>query len=153
MMINHHVRIKPNAHMVNSDLCHGYPENFQFGQTSFADTEEATSILRHIFTRFDVSRQRRPVIFLGHAVHNDVAIIQERFSLDPASLRVVVATINTQVLAIEAGLAAPGRKIKLRDLLAKFDIVEAYLHNAGNDIVCTMIVALLMEYIASLTKR
>ncbi|KAF1850064.1 uncharacterized protein K460DRAFT_350171 [Cucurbitaria berberidis CBS 394.84] len=149
MIVNHHVRIKPNAHMVNSELCHGYPEKYQFGKTTFVSTEEAASMLRHLFTRFNSFGQRRPVIFLGHAVDNDTKMIKERFGFDIDSLDVVVATLDTQILAVEAGLATPGRKMRLCDMLAKFNVVEAYLHNAGNDIVCTMIGALLMVYPSS----
>ena len=145
MMVNHHVRIKPNAHIVNSELCHGYPEDFQFGKSTFVSVEEAQSMLRHLFTRFDVVGQRRPVIFLGHAVDNDAKMMKERFGFDIESLGVVVATVDTQALAVEVSFTARGRKIRLRDVVEEFVMSEKYLHNAGNDIVCTMMCAMLMQ--------
>lgn len=145
-LVTHHVRIKPNAHMVNSELCSGHPDKFQFGKTTFSDIEEAKEILRDSFTRFDYRGQLLPVIFVGHAVDNDTKMIKARFGLDLEELGVIVATVDTQTLAVEAGLVAEGRKIRLSDLLGKFDITEKYLHNAGNDIVCTAIAALLMGF-------
>tara|TARA_R110002003_G_scaffold62_16_gene5693 strand:+ start:43541 stop:44650 length:1110 start_codon:yes stop_codon:yes gene_type:complete len=142
--INYHARIKSTAHMVNSDFCAGYPEEFQFGKTTFVDMEEAKNMLRHSFIRFDVRGRPRPIIFVGHAVENDVKMIKQRFGLDIFSLGVVVATIDTQVLAAENGLVSGPKKLKLSQLLAKFRITEPYLHNGGNDIFCTMIAALLI---------
>ena len=144
-MVTHHVRIKKNAHLINSQLCQGYPEKFQFGTTSFADMEQAKKMLRNSFIRYDVRGNLRPVILIGHAVDNDVQMIKERFDLDIDQLGVVVATVDTQELAIEANLCHPSRKIRLAKLLEKFGITEKYLHNAGNDIVCTMLIALVMQ--------
>ena len=144
-MVTQHVRIKPNAHLMNSELCRGFPDNFEFGKTSFVDMEQAKEMLRCSFLRFDNHGRPRPVIFIGHAVDNDAKIIKERFGLDIEALGVVVATIDTQVLAAGTGLAHGPRKIKLCDLLAKYNICELYLHNGGNDIVCTMVAAFLMS--------
>ncbi|KAH7069944.1 hypothetical protein BKA63DRAFT_420863 [Paraphoma chrysanthemicola] len=141
--INHHVRIKSTAHMVNSDFCAGFPEKFQFGKTTFVDIDEAKDMLRHSFLRFDARGQPRPTIFVGHAVQNDVKMIKERFGLDIAALGAVVGTIDTQVLAVENCICPVGKKSKLSQLLQKFYINEPYLHNGGNDVVCTMITTLL----------
>lgn len=143
-MENHHVRIKPHAHLINKDLCKGYPEAFQFGWTTFVHVDEARAMLHDIFTRRDEFGNLRPVIFVGHAIDNDYEIIKSRFGLDLQQLGTIVATIDTQVLAVEHGLIEPSRKMRLSNLLAKYNIEEPYLHNAGNDIVCTMIAAFLM---------
>jgi hypothetical protein len=143
-MVTHHVRIKENAHLINWELCRGYPAKFQFGATSFADMEQTRKVLRDAFIRYDTHGHLRPVIFVGHAVDNDVKMIKERFDLDIERLGVVVATVDTQVLADEAELTE--RKVRLTDLLGKFEIEEKYLHNAGNDIVCTMVAALVMQF-------
>lgn len=141
---NHHVRVKANAHLINGEMCAGHPEDFQFGKTSFVDMNEAKETLASSFIHIDGLGRPRPVIFLGHAVDNDTKTIEDRFGLDIDKLGVVVATVDTQSIAQETRLAATGRPIGLGSLLAKFDIVENYLHNAGNDIVCTMVAALLM---------
>jgi hypothetical protein len=143
-MENHHVRIKPHAHLTNKDLCKGCPESFEFGSTTFVGVSEAKDMLRDIFTRRDEYGNLRPVIFMGHAVDNDYEIIKARFGLDLEEVGTIVATLDTQVLAVEHGLINPSRKMRLSNLLAAYDIEEQYLHNAGNDIVCTMIAAFLM---------
>ncbi|KAI4941349.1 hypothetical protein J4E91_010794 [Alternaria rosae] len=143
-MENYHVRIKPHAHLTNKDLCEGHPDAFQFGSTTFVSVNEAKEMLRNLFTRRDVYGNLRPVIFVGHAVSNDYEAIKSRFGLDLEELGTIVATIDTQVLAVEHGLVNPSRRIRLAHLLSGYDIEEPYLHNAGNDIVCTMIAAFLM---------
>jgi len=148
-MVNYHVCIKDNIHMVNSELCPGYPDKFQFGSTTFVSMKEAQTLLRHAFLRYDASGRPRPIIFVGHAVDNDIEIIKDRFDFDIQALGVVVATIDTQILAAESGHVSRKLRISLRDLLCRYDIDEEFLHNAGNDTVCTMIAAVLMAYQSS----
>ena len=38
-MMNFPVRIKPNAHLICSELCAGNPDKFQFSKTSFVEVE------------------------------------------------------------------------------------------------------------------
>ncbi|KNG50981.1 qde-2-interacting protein [Stemphylium lycopersici] len=143
-MENHHVRIKPHAHLTNRDLCPSHPDAFQFGSTSFASISSARAMLEDVFTRRDSAGSLRPVIFLGHAVDNDAQAIKERFGIDMEDLGSVVATLDTQVLAVEAGIAARGRKMGLSHLLEWFGLEERFLHNAGNDVVATLVAALLI---------
>ncbi|KAF1912197.1 hypothetical protein BDU57DRAFT_459517 [Ampelomyces quisqualis] len=143
-MLNLHVRIRPNAHLVNSELCPGNPDEFQFGKTSFVDVDQARGLLRDAFVQFSEHGEPRPIIFVGHAVDNDIAVIKQRFGFDIEALGVIVATIDTQVLAVESGLIAKAKKIRLCNLIGKYGIWERYLHNAGNDTVCTMVAAILM---------
>ncbi|EAT80094.2 hypothetical protein HBI56_057800 [Parastagonospora nodorum] len=145
-IINYHVCIKDNIHMVNSELCPGYPDKFQFGTTTFVSVKEAQTLLRQAFLKYDANGQPRPIVFVGHAVDNDIEIIKDRFDFDIHALNVVVATIDTQVLAAESGHVNGKWKISLRDLLCRYDIDEEFLHNAGNDTVCTMIIAVLMAF-------
>jgi hypothetical protein len=100
-MVTQHVRIKTNAHMVNQDLCEGHPDNFQFGRTSFVNIEQAKQMLRCSFLHFDKRGRLRPVIFVGHALNNDVKLLRERFGFDVEAIGVVVATIDTQLLDLE----------------------------------------------------
>jgi hypothetical protein len=144
-MVTQHVRIKENAHLINSELCPGCPEKFRFGTTSFADMEQAKTTLLDSFIRYDARGNLRPVTLIGHAVDNDVQMIKERFHLDIEQLGVVVAMVDTQVLAVEANLIQPSRKIRWTNLLVKFTITEKYLHNAGNAIMCMMVAALAMQ--------
>jgi hypothetical protein len=145
-MMNYHVRIKCNSHMVNSELCEGHPDKFQFGETTFMPMPEARSLLQYAFSRYDSVGRPRPVVFVGHAVANDIRIIKHRLGFDIDALGLVVTTIDTQVMATENGLAEHPHKIGLAALMGKYGIKEPYLHNAGNDTVCTMIAAILMAY-------
>jgi hypothetical protein len=145
-LLNFHVRIKPNAHLVNSELCPGYPHAFQFGRTSFVDVVQARELLKYAFYHMNEKRKLCPIVLVGHAVDNDVQILKDAFDFDVEDLGVVVATLDTQVMARELGLAEPGRKIRLSGLLAKYGISEPFLHNAGNNTVATMIAAMLMAY-------
>ncbi|KAF5853944.1 hypothetical protein GGP41_006692 [Bipolaris sorokiniana] len=142
----HHVRIKPHAHLVNKDFCSGYPENFQFGSTTFASIPTAQEMLRSIFLRHDEHAFPRPIIFIGHAVDNDYEVLKQRFGIDVLSLGIIVSTLDTQTIAIEQSLSPMNRQISLKNLLAHYGIQEQYLHNAGNDIVTTLITALLMTH-------
>jgi hypothetical protein len=143
-MVNHHVRIRPNAHLVNGEKCLGYPDNFQFGKTSFVSAAEAKQLLTKAFTHLDSAGNKRPVIFCGHAVDNDAQMMKEKFDFDIDGLQVVIATIDSQAIAIEAGLFDAVRLPNLKNLLAKYEISEPYLHNAGNDIVCSIMAALIV---------
>ncbi|KAH7381162.1 hypothetical protein DE146DRAFT_728783 [Phaeosphaeria sp. MPI-PUGE-AT-0046c] len=143
-MLHFHVRIMENAHLVNSELCPGHPEKFQFGQTTFAKQSEVKALLEYAFSQTDKRGQRLPVIFVGHAVDNDIQVIKEHFGFDIDAQGVLVATIDTQEMAREVRFVNPPAKMRLSHLMSKFCIVENYLHNAGNDVVCTMIAAVLM---------
>jgi hypothetical protein len=144
-MVTQHVRIKDNAHLVNNDFCEGHPNKFEFGKTSFVTIQEARTMLKHSFERSDKNNKPRPVIFVGHAVDNDIEIIKERFGFEIEALGVVVATIYTQVLSREIGIAPPPGKPKLKDLLRAYGINEWHLHNAGNDAACTIVATILMS--------
>jgi hypothetical protein len=145
-LLNFHVRIKPNAHLVNSELCEGHPEAFQFGRTSFVNVVQARDLLRYAFARTDAAGNPRPIIFIGHAVSNDIETLATHFGFEIGALGNVVTTLDTQVMARELSLAEAGRKMRLSNLLWTFGITEKYLHNAGNDTVTTMIAAMLMAY-------
>ncbi|KAF1828746.1 hypothetical protein BDW02DRAFT_643281 [Decorospora gaudefroyi] len=142
---NHYVRIKPHAHLINGDNCSGHPTRFQFGHTSFLSIAAAKTMLESEFSRTDAQGRLRPIIFMGHAVSNDYEVIKSRFGIDLQALGSIVATIDTQVLFSEA-VAGRSPPISLKNLLARYEIVEPYLHNAGNDVVCTLVAALLVVF-------
>ena len=135
-----HARIKENAHMVNGKLCDGYPEDFQFGKTGFVSMTEGQDLLRFNFQPYDKNGKLRPVIFLGHAVDNDIEALKQKMSIDISEMGNIVMTLDTQVMAQELNMGG-GRKLGLKDILAQYNIEEKYLHNAGNDVVYTMIAA------------
>ncbi|ORY10116.1 hypothetical protein BCR34DRAFT_602335 [Clohesyomyces aquaticus] len=144
-----HFRLKKTAHMVNTHLCKSRPDKFQYGTTKFVSQLDATHLLFDAFTHRRPDGTNRPVVFVGHAVENDLKVLKQHFSLDLEQLDVVVATLDTQVLAREAGIPSSGPVIGLMQLLAHFQIHEMYLHTAGNDIASTMIAAFLTATLKS----
>jgi hypothetical protein len=136
-MQTYHLRISETAHMINTEYCPGRPDKFLFGSSEFVFKESVAKKLKyHFWPEGD-----RPVIFLGHAVENDIEVIKEHFGIDLNAHGNIVATLDTQVMAQEAGIGRPGQLIKLRDLLKHFGIKGQWLHNGGNDIAYTMIAA------------
>lgn len=144
----YHARIKENAHMVNTKLCPGRPDMFHFGETRFVSFDEARDLLLQTFTYQKANGNgNRPIIFVGHSVSNDVQMMKDQFDVDLNALGVIVATIDTQVLAQEVNVRRdekPDALISLRDLLGVFMIFEEFLHTAGNDVAFTQIAAFLM---------
>ena len=138
-----HVRIMENAHMINSRRLPGHPEKFQFGKTMFVTMSEARRLLIDMFVQANSIGFARPVIFVGHAVENDIEMMKEQFNIDLDGLATVAATIDTQILPREVGIVHSDVKIGLGALLDYFKVNEPFLHNAGNDIACTMIAAFL----------
>ncbi|KAF2117089.1 hypothetical protein BDV96DRAFT_469504, partial [Lophiotrema nucula] len=138
-----HARIKENAHMLNTELCPGRPDIFHFGTTKFVTTEEARQLLFESFTWREEDGSLRPVIFIGHGVDNDLEQLKQHFGIDVAAMGCVKSTIDTQVMAIEAGIRSAGPLISLESLLSGFGIREEYLHTAGNDVGYAIIAGLL----------
>lgn len=139
-MIAAHFRIKENAHMINGDLCPGRPDQFQFGTTKFLALKEASDMLADVLNRHDEGEPRL-ILLLGHDVGNDVRMLEKHFNVDWDATGEVLL-IDTQNIAVDTGYASPGERIGLSRLIGKFGIEEEYLHNAGNDIVCTSMAAL-----------
>ncbi|KAF2250390.1 hypothetical protein BU26DRAFT_387166, partial [Trematosphaeria pertusa] len=140
----HHARIMKNAHMVNGKKCAGHPDRFEFGATKFVTMEEARRLLLDSFSHSRGDGSLRPVIFIGHAVDNDVDSMKEHLGVDLNELGVIATALDTQAMATELGLVPESRLLSLKDLLAEFAIQEEYLHTAGNDIALTTIAAFLL---------
>lgn len=137
-----HMRIIENAHLVNGEKCPGHPEKFGFGMTGFVDRGRARLALECAFQQLNELGQLCPIVFIGHAVDNDVQFMKEQLGVDLNSLGVLVMTLDTQVMAMELGMSK--NAMSLKNILAQYSVQEQYLHNAGNDIAQTMIAATLM---------
>jgi hypothetical protein len=59
-----------------------------------------------------------------HAIDNDIKVIKDRFGFDIEALGVVVAILDTQVLATESGHVNGYERIRLGDLMCRYDINE-----------------------------
>jgi hypothetical protein len=101
-----HIRLQETAHQVNTQLCPGRPDKFAFGETRFVRREEVRDVLQNAFLYpiDEYGSGYRPVVFLGHAVTNDIEILKKHFGIDLNELGTIVSTLDTQILAQEAKL-------------------------------------------------
>lgn len=152
-----HYRVIEFAHLSNSFKGCGDPEGFQFGTTEYVGRFTVPDLLTATFQRYLPHGRFRPVIFLGHAIANDFAHLQNATGVDLMSYGTIVSILDTQTLALEAGISnGRGLQIGLKDLLKHFHLPprdprpcaalneDLNLHTAGNDAAYTLIAAVLV---------
>jgi hypothetical protein len=140
----HHVRIQENAHMINKKYCPGHPNDFEFGTTRFMTKAVAAQAFLEIFSPRYADGTLKPVIFLGHAVRGDAEQLKRLLGVDMDTITNKTVTLDTQILAREAGLAAPKEQMGLSTMMDHFGVETAFLHNAGNDVAYTAVAAFLI---------
>ncbi|ORY10103.1 hypothetical protein BCR34DRAFT_486213 [Clohesyomyces aquaticus] len=146
----YHFRLKENAHAVNRKFCPGDPESNRFGTTRFVTAQEAKQMLTESFQwaidPADPGRGPCPVVFLGHAIGNDLDMLWNSIGFSAHQLGTIVKTIDTQDLAKEAGIwsGRPGNQIGLRNLCGSLGFSARDQHTAGNDTAYTIIAAILV---------
>ncbi|KAF2029884.1 hypothetical protein EK21DRAFT_112559 [Setomelanomma holmii] len=137
-----------NAHYINRTFCRGYPEKNRFGITRFATKQQAKDFLTSCLSwPIDVTKpdgDKCPIIFLGHAVENEMAMLQQELGVDPTVVSNVVAIIDTQHIAKEKGVHRRGDKIGLEALMRVYKVAFRDGHTAGNDAAYTAIGAIQM---------
>ncbi|KAF1998494.1 hypothetical protein P154DRAFT_416198, partial [Amniculicola lignicola CBS 123094] len=135
----YHCRLTKNAHMQNLRYCRGDPERNRFGCTRFVSEQELSQVLNSAFSwPIDVHKPKLgfcPVIFLGHAIHNDLRMLHESVDLSNEAMENVVATIDTQHLARAAGL---DQQISLLNLVTCHEFAFRDAHTACNDAAYTL---------------
>jgi hypothetical protein len=142
-----HARLQDNSHLLNTFQGAGNPEVFSFGTSKFVTAEEAKGVLINTFVRarLDGDGSLQPIILVGHDVKNEFEHIERAFGIDIRCYGTIVKVIDTQAMALEAGIEGPkGPSIGLGDLLAYFNINIHNLHTAGNDAAATLMVAVLI---------
>ncbi|KAF2870039.1 hypothetical protein BDV95DRAFT_595609 [Massariosphaeria phaeospora] len=144
----YHFRILANAHCVNRTFCKGEPENNHFGHTRFVTESQLKDVLDDAFGwPIDPAKPELgfcPVVFLGHAISNDLSMLNRAVGFNSSSLGTVVATIDTQDIANENGIRGAGDNIGLTSLAARFGFATRDAHTAGNDTAYTLIAAVQM---------
>tara|TARA_R110002003_G_scaffold180_6_gene14381 strand:+ start:7453 stop:8385 length:933 start_codon:yes stop_codon:yes gene_type:complete len=144
----YHIRVQESAHYVNRKWCPGNPENNRFGITRFATKQQAkdflTSCIAWPVDETNPDGNKCLVIFLGHAVGNEIEMLQQELGVDPSVISNVVAIIDTQDIAREKGIRGRGQKIGLGHLMDVCDVSFRDAHTAGNDAAYTIIGALQM---------
>jgi hypothetical protein len=143
-----HARIIENCHCCNRDLSPAAASRFMFGETRWVTIAEATEILTTTFGQRRVTDAGKdgayaPVIFLGHGLSEDIKNLKKQWDLDIPAFENLVYKMETTPLAKEARVLGE-KGVSLEVLTKGFGLVPTWLHNAGNDIAYTSIVALLI---------
>ncbi|KAG9193543.1 hypothetical protein G6011_03578 [Alternaria panax] len=144
----YHIRLCEHAHYINRRFCRGNPEKNRFGSTRFATKIQAKDFLTSCLS-WPIEQNKKdgakcPVIFLGHAVKNELQTLQHELGINPTVTDNVVAIIDTQKIAKEQGVHIRGEWISLADLMQNIDAEFRDGHTAGNDAAYTIIGALQM---------
>lgn len=84
-----------------------------------------------------------PVILLGHGLRDDIKNLRVQWGVDLCHIPNIVYTLETSPLAHQAKLIEESQA-KLEVLVDRVGVTPKHLHNAGNDIAYTAIVALLI---------
>lgn len=168
-MLFYHVRIEPNAHLINRKFCPGNPKANHFGNTRFLTVQETGEMLTELFNRpIDAQKPELgfcPVVILGQAIQkNDVVALDKALGFDIFALPHFMSTLDTQDLALESTwwrppAMHPNNKIGLRTLVEDvigFSYREHDPHTACNDTALTVVCALQMvlptQYTANQSK-
>ena len=137
-----HLRIKENSRkkFINYKYRTGCPDNFLFGTSEFVHLADVPGILNTII--FDATFKEnalRPVVLVGHAVHNDVRDMQV-LGWSPDEIQNHILTVDTQFLALACGFREK-LEYPTDECMGEW---PAYCHNAGNDAHYTMIDMMMM---------
>ncbi|KAF2825132.1 hypothetical protein CC86DRAFT_383072 [Ophiobolus disseminans] len=122
----YHIRLRATAHYVNRKWCPGNPDNNRVGVTRFATDQQAKDFLLYSIAWPVDPKQpdgsKCPIVLLGHAVKNDLEMLQE-LGVDSSVLSNVVAVIDTQIIAKEKGIYGRGNEIGLATLMSQYGMV------------------------------
>ncbi|KAF2242329.1 hypothetical protein BU26DRAFT_524476 [Trematosphaeria pertusa] len=145
----YHIRIQPNAHLLNIRFCVGHPETNRFGQTRFLTPEEAQGCLKECFGwHVDPKKPELgycPVVVVGHALGNDLRKLYMTLGFDPYALGNIVKVIDTQQLARQCGKWSHAfDQIGLERLVGRCGFAYRDAHTASNDAAMTIISAIQM---------
>ena len=152
----YHVRVQPNAHLLNIKYCPGNPEANRFGTTRFLTLTETQVCLDDAFS-WPVDRKNEaaglcPVVVLGHALGGDMDKLKAVLDWDPFAKGTVVKIVDTQQLARENGEWTRREQIGLQNLVFKMDFTYRDAHTACNDAAMTTIAAVQLVLPAHLRK-
>jgi hypothetical protein len=140
----YHMRLLDKAHYVNRTFCPGDPEKNIFGVTRFVTDQEAKDFLTSMIAWPITSGAGTcPVVFLGHAVSNEIEMLRD-LQVNPAAISNVVSIIDTQQIAREQGIRGRSHQIGLSQLMTHFDVAFRHGHTASNDAAYTTIAAVQM---------
>ncbi|KAJ4332344.1 hypothetical protein N0V87_008452 [Didymella glomerata] len=144
-----HVRVIERCHMMNrlNGCADNTEENFLFDTTSFLTEEQVKAVVADMFNEstYQTAGERRPLILIDQGFHDEIKLVRKNYGIDIHNTD-VVDMIQARYVALDAGIVGPTDPKGLKPLTQGFGLGTAeswYLHNAGNDAVVTLIVALL----------
>jgi hypothetical protein len=144
----YHIRVQPNAHLLNIKYCPGDPTANRFGQTRFLTRGETQGCLNDAFGWLLDSTKPElgycPVILLGHALGGDLDKLQNTLGWSPQSLGNIVKVVDTQQLVRDVGWWDKRDQIGLPAIVARCNFTYRNAHTASNDAAMTTISAITM---------
>lgn len=143
-----HMRIQPNAYLVNRRFkCKGDPDTNRFGHSVLITEEDAKQGLEGDFwqtiDKFNPTRYL-PIVIVGHDLGNDLRLLDRVIDFKGGELGVVVAEIDTQVMAWELKYQLSNNKIGLKKLVIDLSMTYKDPHTVTNDIVMTIAATLMV---------
>ncbi|KAF2679742.1 hypothetical protein K458DRAFT_460583 [Lentithecium fluviatile CBS 122367] len=144
----YHIRVQPNAHLLNIKYCPGDPTANRFGQTRFLTRGETQGCLNDAFGwPLEPGKPELgycPVILLGHALGGDLDKLQNTLGWSPQLLGNIVKIIDTQQLVRDVGWWDRRDQIGLPAIVSRCDFTYRNAHTASNDAAMTTIAAIKM---------
>lgn len=128
----HHYIIEENRHLKNGNIMPNHINQFVYGQSVVKPLKEAYQIL------CDTIKRGQNVAIVGHGIQSDIQMILDA-GLDKLP-REACTKIDTQTLFLQINRCAENSR--LETVLEHFKLPTTYLHNAGNDAFCTLLVCL-----------
>ncbi|OAG14201.1 hypothetical protein CC77DRAFT_1035830 [Alternaria alternata] len=142
-----HFRINEYKHLRNTEFVTGYPDGFDFGESTFIPLKAAADHVAACFhapfgaqdgdgfpSHHDPT-EKRNIIFLGHDTLGDVRYLQQ-LGYDPMKVEHILEAMDTATM-YKVWNRDP-QPTSLGRILLAFDIPGWKLHNAGNDAVYTV---------------
>ncbi|KAG9194977.1 hypothetical protein G6011_00097 [Alternaria panax] len=142
-----HFRINEYKHLRNTDFVTGYPDGFDFGESTFVPLKEAANHVAACFhapfgaqdgddflSHYDPA-EKRNIIFLGHDTIGDVRYLQQ-LCYDPMKVENILEAMDTAIMYKVWN--RDQQSTSLGKILLAFNIDGWKLHNAGNDAVYTV---------------
>jgi hypothetical protein len=144
----YHIRVQPNAHLLNIKYCPGDPTANRFGQTRFLTNSETQGCLDDAFGWLLETGKPElglcPVIMLGHALGGDLDKLQNTLGWNPQSLGNIVKVLDTQQIIRDVGWWEKRDQIGLPAIVARCSFTYRNAHTASNDAAMTTIAAIQM---------
>jgi hypothetical protein len=150
-----HFRVIEHRNFVNHEFVRGYPDGFEFGESTFVSLKEApTHVAACFHPPFGVhssssaeeemievlqhgldTNEKRNLVFLGHDTLSDVRYLQH-LGYDPLKVENIIEAMDTAKMY--QAWRRDTQPTSLGRIMNDFDVVAWKLHNAGNDAVYTV---------------